>query len=81
MFLPHMIATHTHTHSLSLSLSLSLSYSIQLCYVNVMDYGQVLAHGEENMHRVYEEGELVAVLEKRAVPPRREGYFVIQVRP
>ena len=36
----------------------------------------MLAHGEENMHRVMEDGVVVAVLEKRAVSAKREGYFV-----
>ena len=43
------------------------------------DYGRVLAQGEENLKRIEEDGEVVAVLEKRAVSAKREGYFVIQV--
>ena len=31
------------------------------------------------MHRVMEDGVVVAVLEKRGVSAKREGYFVIQV--
>ena len=50
-----------------------------MCYVSAEDYGRVLAQGEENLRRVEEEGEVVAVLEKRAVSAKREGYFVIQV--
>ena len=44
------------------------------------DYGHVLAQGEENLKRIEEDGDVVAVLEKRAVSAKREGYFVIQVR-
>lgn len=36
--------------------------------------------GEENLKRVEVGGELVAVLEKRAVDAKREGYFIVQVR-
>ena len=43
------------------------------------DYGGVLAQGEENLKRIEEDGSVVAVLEKRAVSAKREGYFVIQV--
>lgn len=38
-----------------------------------------MAQGEENLRRITEDGKVVAVLEKRAVDARREGYFVIQV--
>ena len=38
-----------------------------------------MAQGEENLKRITEDGKVVAVLEKRAVDARREGYFVIQV--
>lgn len=38
-----------------------------------------MTQGEENLKRVTEGGKVVAVLEKRAVDHRREGYFVIQV--
>ncbi len=50
-----------------------------MCYVSVEDYGHVLAQGEENLKRIEEDGRVVAVLEKRAVSAKREGYFVIQV--
>ena len=43
------------------------------------DYGRVLAQGEENLKRIEENEKIVAVLEKRAVSAKREGYFVIQV--
>ena len=39
-----------------------------------------MTQGEENMKRVTDdEGRVVAVMEKRAVDARREGYFIIQV--
>lgn len=38
-----------------------------------------MAQGEENLRRITEDGKVVAVLEKRAVDVKREGYFVIQV--
>lgn len=50
-----------------------------MCYVSSEEYGQVLAQGEENLKRVEENGEIVAVLEKRAINAKREGYFVVQV--
>lgn len=50
-----------------------------MCYISCEEYGQVLAQGEENLKRVIEDGEIVAVLEKRAVNAKREGYFVVQV--
>ena len=42
------------------------------------EYGHILAMGEENLQKVYNEGKLVAVFEKRAVDCK-EGYFLIQV--
>ena len=39
----------------------------------------MLAQGEENLKRIEEGGKIVAVLEKRAVTAKREGYFVVQV--
>lgn len=50
-----------------------------MCYISSEEYGQVLAQGEENLKRVEENGEIVAVLEKRVVDAKREGYFVVQV--
>ena len=39
-----------------------------------------MTQGEENLKRLTDdEGRVVAVLEKRAVDARREGYFIIQV--
>ena len=38
-----------------------------------------MTQGEENLKRIMEDGKVVAVLEKRAVDAKREGYFVIQV--
>ena len=40
----------------------------------------MLTQGEENLKRKEEGGEVVAVLEKRAVDVKREGYFIVQVR-
>ena len=40
-----------------------------------------MTQGEENLKRIMEDGKVVAVLEKRAVDAKREGYFVIQVSP
>jgi len=48
-------------------------------YVSVTEYGRSLTQGEENMRRVVEEGKVVAVLERRAVDAKREGYFIVQV--
>ncbi len=44
------------------------------------EYSRVQIQGEENLKRVEVGGELVAVLEKRAVDAKREGYFIVQVR-
>lgn len=45
-----------------------------------MEYGRIMTQGEENLKRLTDdEGRVVAVLEKRAVDARREGYFIIQV--
>ena len=41
----------------------------------------MLAQWEENIKRLEEDGKVVAVLEKRAVNVKREGYFVIQATP
>ena len=39
-----------------------------------------MTQGEENLKRLTDdEGRVVAVMEKRAVDARREGYFIIQV--
>lgn len=62
------------------SVSLSLSLHLQLCYVTSVEYGRVLTQGEENLKRKEEGGEVIAVLEKRAVDAKREGYFIVQVR-
>ena len=51
----------------------------QVGYVSVRDYSHILTQGEENMRRVVEEGKVVAVLERRAVDAKREGYFIVQV--
>lgn len=52
-----------------------------LCYVPVDCYGRILAHGEENMMRIEEDGVVVMVMEKRSVDIKREGYFVISSTP
>jgi len=52
---------------------------VQLCYVTLEEYSRVLTQGEENLKRVMEGGEVVAVLEKRAIDAKREGYFIVQV--
>ncbi|XP_019851253.1 PREDICTED: rap guanine nucleotide exchange factor 6-like isoform X2 [Amphimedon queenslandica] len=57
------------------------SKDCQLCYVSSEEYGRVLAQGEENLKRIEENGQVVAVLEKRAVSAKREGYFVVQATP
>lgn len=53
---------------------------LQLCFVTLEEYSRVQIQGEENLKRVEVGGELVAVLEKRAVDAKREGYFIVQVR-
>ena len=45
------------------------------------EYARVLAQWEENIKRIEEDGKVVAVLEKRAVNVKKEGYFVIQATP
>ena len=53
-----------------------------LCYVPVKEYSHILAQGEENLKRVMDEkGEVVMVMEKRAVDHKREGYFIVQATP
>jgi hypothetical protein len=52
-----------------------------LCYVTSEEYGRVLAQGEENLKRIEEDGKIVAVLEKRAITAKKEGYFVVQATP
>jgi hypothetical protein len=57
------------------------SKDCQLCYVTSEEYGRVLAQGEENLKRIEEDGKIVAVLEKRAITAKKEGYFVVQATP
>ena len=48
--------------------------------MSVKEYSRILAQGEENLKRITDEkGEVVMVMEKRAVDAKREGYFIIQV--
>ncbi len=43
------------------------------------DFGRIRAQGEEDLKKIYQDEELVAVMEKRSVEGK-EGYFIIQVR-
>lgn len=52
-----------------------------ICYCSAEEFGRIMTQGEENLKRITEDGKVVAVLEKRAVDARREGYFVIQATP
>lgn len=56
-----------------------MSCSLQLCYVSAEDFGRIRTRGEEDLKKVFnDEGQLVAVMEKRAVG-QKENYFLIQV--
>lgn len=60
-------------------LSLPSPLFFQLCYVSAEDFGRIRTQGEEDLKKVFDDqGQLVAVLEKRSVE-RKEGYFLIQV--
>ncbi|XP_064404349.1 rap guanine nucleotide exchange factor 6-like isoform X2 [Halichondria panicea] len=60
---------------------LTAEKSCTLCFVTLEEYSRVQIQGEENLKRVEVGGELVAVLEKRAVDAKREGYFIVQATP